>query len=115
MTQGECPDGRDAYGTADPAGPAGEHGSADRPDGRMTVTREGQDRSRGMKLTKRRAAVIVLALAAVAVATAIGTAQAACPAPAPIPRDRSAAALLPADEHEDVELDEQGRPDLRED
>ncbi|MCF3136891.1 MULTISPECIES: hypothetical protein [Streptomyces] len=66
-----------------------------------------------MKITKRTAAVIVLALAAAALAAALGTAEAAN---RNLPHHLTAPALSPAvDTPEDVELDEAGRPDLRED
>lgn len=57
-----------------------------------------------------------LAAAAVALVTAYGTAQAASRTLAPAQHRTTVAA--PGDEHdpkEDVELDENGRPDLRED
>jgi hypothetical protein len=67
-----------------------------------------------MDLTTRTAAA--LAVAAVALVTAYGTAHAACHTLAPGPHRATVA--TPGDEHdptEDVELDENGRPDLGED
>ncbi|GGN32660.1 hypothetical protein [Streptomyces fuscichromogenes] len=68
-----------------------------------------------MKPTLRTVAACALAVAAVA--TALGTAQAGPLTLAPA-RRHATAAVPAADEHdpkEDVELDENGRPDLNED
>ncbi|MEU2062699.1 hypothetical protein [Streptomyces sp. NPDC013455] len=67
-----------------------------------------------MNHTTRTAAA--LAVAAVALVTAYGTAHAACRTLAP--GQQRATVAGPADEHdpkEDVEVDENGRPDLTED
>ncbi|POX63317.1 hypothetical protein C3492_11680 [Streptomyces sp. Ru62] len=67
-----------------------------------------------MKHSPRSAAA--LSLAAVALVTACGTAHAACRTLAP--GQQRATVVPPVDEHgpeEDVGLDENGRPDLRED
>ncbi|MEU6596522.1 hypothetical protein [Streptomyces flaveolus] len=67
-----------------------------------------------MKRSTRIAAA--LSVAAVALVTAYGTAHAACRTLAP--GQQRATVASPVDEHdpkEDVELDENGRPDLRED
>ncbi|MFI9246709.1 hypothetical protein ACIGXF_30045 [Streptomyces sp. NPDC053086] len=67
-----------------------------------------------MKHTTRTAAA--LAVAAVALVTAYGTAHAACHTLAP--GQQRATVTSPSDEHdpkEDVEVDENGRPDLSED
>ncbi|MFI2207320.1 hypothetical protein ACH47Z_43010 [Streptomyces sp. NPDC020192] len=67
-----------------------------------------------MNLTSRTAAA--LAVASVALVAAYGTAHAACRTLAP--GQHRATVSTPGDEHdpkEDVELDENGRPDLGED
>ncbi|MEU1009940.1 hypothetical protein [Streptomyces sp. NPDC005890] len=67
-----------------------------------------------MNHTTRTAAA--LAVAAAALVTVYGSAHAACRTVAPGPQRATVAS--PADEHdpkEDVELDENGRPDLTED
>ena len=67
-----------------------------------------------MNLTTRTASA--LAVAAVALVTAYGTAHADCRTVAP--GQHRATVATPSDEHdpkEDVELDENGRPDLGED
>ncbi|MEU9451301.1 hypothetical protein [Streptomyces sp. NPDC048277] len=69
-----------------------------------------------MKLTPRIAAAC--ALTAAALATALGTAHATPLTPAPAMARQHAVVAAPQDEHdpkEDVELDENGRPDLGED
>ncbi|MFD8812318.1 hypothetical protein ACFV23_12765 [Streptomyces sp. NPDC059627] len=68
-----------------------------------------------MKLTLRTAAAC--ALTAAAVTTALGTARATTLTVAPA-RHHAVVAAAPTDEHdpkEDVELDENGQPDLTED
>ncbi|GAA3144663.1 hypothetical protein GCM10010521_34470 [Streptomyces rameus] len=92
----------------------GQLREADGTFGRWAVTTRAQDRSPGMKHTTRTAAA--LAAATVALVTAYGTAHAACHTLAP--GQQRATVASPADEHdpkEDVEVAENGLPDLDED